>query len=151
MPAAPRTALRALARPSLTWLVAVALLALGCDRMRDVKRCRVLARTVNASFDVIEKEAARDPKDVSYEAIAKEYDTLAKNLEGFDGGTPELGRAVGELAAVSRNTARQTRALQEAKRGDNKQMGNVLSHDLERQAKQEKAIAGRIDEECRPK
>jgi hypothetical protein len=148
---APATSLRAVARPSLTWFFALALLALGCDRMRDVKRCRVLARTVNASFDAIEKEVARGPKDASYQAIGKEYDALAKSLEGFDGGTPELGRAVNELAALSRNAARHANGLEEAKKGDNKQTANVLTHELERQAKQEKVIAGRIDEECRPK
>ncbi len=129
----------------------VVLLALGCDRMRDVKRCRVLARTVNASFDVIEKEAARGPKDMSYQAIGKEYEAIVKNLEGFDGGTPELGRAVNELAAVSRNAARHAKALDDARKGNNEQVASVLTHELERQAKQEKSIAGRIDEECRAK
>src|SRR5689334_17433294 len=112
--------------------------------MRDVKRCRVLARTVNASFDAIEKEAARGPKTASYELIAKEYGSLAKNLEGFDGGTPELGRAVNELAAISRNAARHAHDLDEARKGENPQVANVLTHELERQAKQEKVIAGRI-------
>lgn len=132
-------------------MVGVVLLALGCDRMRDVKRCRVLARTVNASFDAIEKEAARGPKDTSYQAIGKEYEALAKNLEGFDGGTPELGRAVNELAAISRNAARHAQALDDARKGNNPQVAIALTHDLERQAKQEKSVAGRIDEECRPR
>ena len=127
------------------------MLALGCDRMRDVKRCRVLARTVNASFDVIEKEAAKGPKDTSYQAIGKEYEAIAKNLEGFDGGTPELGRAVNELAMVSRNAARHAKALDDARKGNNQQTASVLTHELEKQARQEKAIAGRIDEECRAK
>jgi len=151
VPFAPRAGLRAFARPSLTCLAAVVLLALGCDRMRDVKRCRVLARTVNASFDTIEKEAARGPKVANYEAIAKEYDGLAKDLTGFDGGTPELGRAVNELVAISRNAARHAHGLEEARKADNAQVAGVLTHELERQSKQEKVIAGRIDEECRPK
>jgi len=132
-------------------LAALAVLLFGCDRLRDVKRCRVLAREVNASFDTIEKEAARSPKDVSYAAIARQYETLGKNLEHFDGGTPELGRAVGELGTLSRNAARQATALHEARKANNQATAGVHTHELERLARHEKSIAARIDDECRPR
>jgi hypothetical protein len=130
-------------------LAALAVLFLGCDRLRDVKRCRVLAREVNTSFDAIEKEAARDPKAVSYDAIARQYETLGKNLAGFDGGTPELERAVGELGTLARNAARQATALHDAKKADNQATASVHTHELERLARHEKSLAARIDDECR--
>jgi hypothetical protein len=139
------------ARATLLGLALSAGLVVGCDRMRDVKRCRTLARQVNASFDVIEKEYARGPQDASYAAIAKEYAALAQGLDGFDGGTPELGRAVVDLGTLARNASRQATGLEDARKADNKITVNVYTHELERLSRQEKGIAARIDDQCRPR
>jgi hypothetical protein len=138
-------------RSTLLGFAVSALVLVGCDRLRDVKRCRTLARQVNASFDVIEKESARGPKDASYAAIAKEYTALAKGLDGFDGGTPELGRAVTDLGLLARNASRQATELDGARKVDNKITAGIYSRELERLARQEKGIAARIDDECRPR
>lgn len=138
-------------RSTLLGLAASAVLLLGCDRMRDVKRCRTLARQVNGSFDVIEKEWARGPKDASYAAIAKEYTALAQGLDGFDGGTPELGRAVTDLGQVARSASRQATELDGARKADNKISAGIYARELERLSRQEKGIAARIDDECRPR
>jgi hypothetical protein len=138
-------------RSTLLGVVASAVIVIGCDRMREVKRCRMLARQVNASFDVIEKETARDPKDASYAAIAKEYTALAQGLDGFDGGTPELGRAITDLGSLARNASRQAAGLDAARKADNKITASVYARELERLSRQEKGIAARIDDECRPR
>jgi hypothetical protein len=138
-------------RGALLGLVVAAVIVIGCDRMREVKRCRTLAREVNASFDVIEKEAADGSMDASYAAIAKEYTALAQGLDGFDGGTPELGRAVTDLRSLAHNASRQATGLAEARKTDNKITANIYSRELERLARQEKSIAARIDDECRPR
>jgi len=139
------------ARATLVGFSLSAVLVVGCDRMRDVKRCRTLARQVNASFDVIEKEFGRGPKDTSYAAIAKEYTALAQGLDGFDGGTPELNRAVVDLGSLARNASRQATGLDEARKADNKITAGVYTRELERLSRQEKGIAARIDDECRPR
>jgi hypothetical protein len=139
------------ARSTLLGLLASAVIVVGCDRMRDVKRCRTLARQVNASLDVIEKEWDRGPQDASYASIAKEYTALAQGLDGFDGGTPELGRAVVDLGSLARNASRQATGLDEARKADNKLTASVYSRELERLSRQEKGIAARIDDECRPR
>lgn len=141
----------AVARSTLLGLALSAVVVVGCDRMRDVKRCRTLAQQVNASFDVIEKEAADGSVDASYAAIAKEYTTLAQGLDAFDGGTPELGRAVTDLRTLAHNASRQAAGLDEARKSDNKITASVYSRELERLARQEKSIAARIDDECRPR
>ena len=69
----------------------------------------------------------------------------------FDGGTPELGRAVNELGALARNAAREATQLNAANQAGNKASADVYTHELERLARHEKSLAARIDDECRPK
>jgi len=131
-------------------LLACALLG-GCERMRDVKRCRQLAERVNARLDAVEREAARGDKDVDYGKLSKEYSALAKGLADFDGGAPDLARTVEEFEVLSRNAARHAQLLDQALESDNAASATLAKRELERLARQEKSIAARIDDECRPK
>ena len=133
-------------------VLSLALGLFGCERLRDVKRCRLLAREVNASLDTISDVAAdagRTP--AAYDKVAHQYDGIAAGLDGFDGGTPELVKAVGDYAALARTTARQAAALSLAIATDNQSSASLATHELERLARHEKTLAARIDEECRPK
>jgi hypothetical protein len=139
----------------------------GCERLRDVKRCQKLAQEVNRSLDTIAQlapdsglvapdggAAAPDSGAATagaYHQIAREYDTLATGLDGFDAGTPELVKAVGELAGVARTSARQAAALGSALAADNRATVSFTVHELERLARHEKSVVARIDDECRPK
>ncbi|HTQ02301.1 MAG TPA: hypothetical protein VMI54_00540 [Polyangiaceae bacterium] len=130
-----------------------ALVLFGCERLRDVKRCRTLAENVNSSLDTIEAVTAGSgaPAASAYGKATLEYEALAKKLEGFDGGTPELTRAVEEYAAVARSSAHASAALAQALNAKNGVSVQLSSHDLERLSHQEKAIARRIDDECEPR
>ncbi len=134
----------------LPQILLLPLLLLGCERMQDVKRCRALAREVNLALDGVEKEAS-GKQPVAWERIAKQYSALATSLEGFDGGTPELEKAVNELSILARNTARQSTALGAALDGGNKGTAQLSTNELERLARHQKLLAARIDDECRPK
>lgn len=123
----------------------------GCERMRDVKRCRELAAQVNTKLDAVEREAARGNKDMDYGKISKEYAALAKGLDAFDAGAPELVRAVEEFEVLSRNAARHAQLLDQALESDNAASASIAKRELERLARQEKSIAARIEDECRPK
>jgi hypothetical protein len=127
------------------------LLGAGCDRMREVKRCRTLARQVNTSLDNIEAASKPGPTRAGYQAIASEYDAIAHGLDGFDAGAPELQRVVGEYAALARNSARQSTAFADALAAGNGASAMLASRELERLARHEKLLVTRIDEECRPK
>ncbi|HSU38740.1 MAG TPA: hypothetical protein VLJ38_04200 [Polyangiaceae bacterium] len=123
----------------------------GCERMAEVKRCRGLAQKVNASLDKIDARSAGEKTRVNYDLIAYEYNFIASTLEGFDGGTPELERAVQDYEALARTSARQSAALAEALAAKNAASAALATRELERLARQQKAIVARIDEECRPK
>lgn len=126
-------------------------LLVGCERMRDVKRCRELAERVNTKLDEVDREVARGDKDMDYGRISKEYAALAKGIDGFDGGTPELGRAVEEFGVLARNASRSAHMAEQALESDNAASAAVAKRELERLARQEKSLAARIDDECRPK
>ena len=133
-------------------VLAVGLGLFGCERMRDVKRCRALAQRVNGSLDVIAElapDAGKTPP--AYDKVAHEYDALAASLDGFDGGTPELVKSVADYAALARTSARQAAALGAALKDDNRGSATLASHELERLARHEKTLVARIDDECRPK
>jgi hypothetical protein len=133
---------------ALTLLVGLA----GCERLRDVKRCRALAQQINASLDGIEETATTAGKTPdAYRRIAKDYDGLAAGLESFDAGSPELVKEVGEYAALARSSARQAAALGSALAVDNRAAVSGATHDLERLARHEKSLVSRIDDECKPK
>lgn len=123
----------------------------GCERMREVKRCRALAQKVNPALDRIEARDAAGKTRASYDLIAYEYNTIAAGLDDFDGGTPELDRAVADYAALARTSARQSVALAEALGSRNAASAALATRELERLARQEKVLVLRIDEECRPK
>jgi len=119
--------------------------------MRDVKRCRELAERVNTKLDAVDREAARGEKDMDYGKISKEYAALAKGIDGFDGGTPELVRAVEEFEVLARNASRHAHLAEQAQKSDNAASAGLAKRELERIARQEKSVAARIDDECRPK
>jgi hypothetical protein len=123
----------------------------GCERLHDVKRCRALARQVNPSLDRIEAQSKLGRAHAGYDVIAFEYDAIAKGLEGFDGGTPELDTAVRDYASLARVSARQAEALAKGLAANNNLSVGLATHELERLSRQQKIIVGRIDEECRPK
>ena len=123
----------------------------GCDRLREVKRCRALAKEVNTSLDKIETQSKAGKTREGYGVIAFEYDSIAHGLDGFDAGLPDLDRAVAEYAALARTSARQSAALAEALGAHNAASATLATHELERLARQEKIIVARIDEECRTK
>lgn len=131
-------------------VVAGVLLLFGCERLREVKRCRTLAHTVNPSLDSIEQLTAGPPTRAAYDKATLEYEAIAKNLDAFDGGTPELGRAVQEYAALARSTAHTSAALAQALGANNAVSVQLTTHELERLTRQQKAIVRRIDGECEP-
>lgn len=132
-------------------VLAVACLVFGCDRLRDVKRCRALAEGVNHSLDAVEALSRAPQGKVDYAKIASEYDALAKSLDGYDGGTPVMTRTVAEFTGVVRSTARQASALANSLAAGNKASANLAKHELERLTRQEKLLVQRLDEQCRPK
>ena len=138
-----------LARPLLVTLALSALV--GCERMRDVKRCRALAHDVNTALDAVEHELEFGKGAGVYAKISKHYGGLSRTIEHFDGGTPELEKAVEELAALARTSARQAATMSTALDADNRGSATLAGHELERLAKQHKALVLRINEECRPK
>jgi hypothetical protein len=119
--------------------------------MRDVKRCRALAKDVNLTLDAVEEERKLGERPGVYARISKHYVTLSRRLEPFDGGTPELEKAVADLAALARTSARQTAALGTALESKNPSSKTLATNELERLAKQQKSLVARIDDECRPK
>jgi hypothetical protein len=123
----------------------------GCDCLRDVKRCRELASQVNTTFDAVEHELAGSRSSESYTKIAGKYRELARKLEDFEGVTPELEKDVSELSTLSRSTARQSLALAGALEAKNPTSEALATRELEHLAKQERTLAQRINEECRPK
>jgi hypothetical protein len=132
-------------------VVAAAVLVLfGCERLRDVKRCRTLARGVNTSLDTIEELTAK-PASSAYGAAALEYEGLAKRLDAFDGGSPELVRDVHEYAAFARSSARAAAGVAQALQTKNSAAAQVNAHELARLARQEKVIVRRIDGDCEPR
>lgn len=132
-------------------VVAVALALFGCERLRDVKRCRTLARSVNSSLDVIDGLTTVKPTSSAYAQATLEYAELAKRLEAFDGGSPELARDVREYAVFARSSAHASASLAQGLSAKNAVTVELASHDLERLARQEKAIARRIDDDCQPR
>jgi hypothetical protein len=88
---------------------------------------------------------------VGFDKAAYEYDAIAKSLEAFDAGSPELVKAVSEYAGVARSSARQSAALADALGANNPASASLASRELERLARHEKAIVARIDELCQPR
>jgi len=131
-------------------VVAAGLALFGCDRLRDVKRCRTLARSVNTSLDTIEGATAK-PTSSAYGQATLEYEGLAKRLDTFDGGSPELARDVHEYAAFARSSARASAALAQGLHTNNSAAVQVNARELERLARQEKVIVRRIDDDCEPR
>jgi hypothetical protein len=138
-----------LARPLFVVLTASALF--GCDRMRDVKRCRTLARDVNTALDAVETELKLGKRASVYERISKHYGKLSRTLEFFEGGSPELEKHVAELTALARTSARQAAALGTALEAKNVASETLATNELERLSKQHKALVARINDECRAK
>jgi hypothetical protein len=139
------------ARTARALAVVAALLALlGCERLRDVKRCRQLARSVNSSLDTIEGLTAK-PTSSAYGQATLEYEGLAKRLDAFDGGSPELVRDVHEYAAFARSSARTSAAMAQALNSKNAANTESSARELERLGRQEKVIVRRIDDDCEPR
>lgn len=132
-------------RQRLVVLVALAALATGCGKFREVSACRSIAREVNAAMDEIEPlSKARPMDDVR---IAQRYAALAKALEPRTRGESPLAVAMRDYVAVLQGTDVALRSHAQALKS---QYGRVNDprRELERLVKREHAAAARIDVEC---
>ena len=126
-------------------LVALATLATGCGKFREVSACRSIAREVNAAMDEIEPLSKARPMDD--ERIAKRYAALAKALEPRTRGESPLAVALRDYVAVLQATDVALRSHAQALKT---QYGKVNDprRELDRLVKREHAAAARIDVEC---
>jgi len=133
-----------IAQPLLGAL-ALAALATGCGKFREVSACRSIAREVNAALDEIEPLSKARPMDEP--RIAKRYAALAKALEPRAQGESPLAGAVREYVAVLQGT---DVALRNHAQALKTQYGKVNDprRELDRLVKREHAAAARIEVEC---
>jgi hypothetical protein len=125
--------------------LALAALATGCGKFREVSACRSIAREVNTAMDEIETLSKARPMDEP--RIAKRYAALAKALEPRAQGESPLAVAVREYVAVLQGTDVALRNHAQALKA---QYGKVNDprRELERLVKREHAAAARIEVEC---
>jgi hypothetical protein len=125
--------------------LALAALATGCGKFREVSACRSIAREVNAALDEIEPLSKVRPMDEP--RIAKRYAALAKALEPRAQGESPLAVAVREYVAVLQGT---DLALRNHAQALKTQYGKVNDprRELDRLVKREHAAAARIEVEC---
>lgn len=126
-------------------VLALAALATGCGKFREVSACRSIAREVNAAMDEIEPLSKARPMDEP--RIAKRYAALAKALEPRTRGESPLAVAVRDYVAVLQGTDVALRSHVQALKT---QYGKVNDprRELERLVKREHAAAARIEVEC---
>jgi hypothetical protein len=125
--------------------LALAALATGCGKFREVSACRSIAREVNAALDEIEPLSKVRPMDEP--RIAKRYAALATALEPRAQGESPLAVAVREYVAVLQGT---DLALRNHAQALKTQYGKVNDprRELDRLVKREHAAAARIEVEC---
>jgi hypothetical protein len=124
------------------------LLALGCERMAVVKKCRALADRVNPELEAMEESVRAKQDAPTFQALSPRYIALAKELEAFDAGVPELDHAVSDYAGTLRASSRKVAELAKALDGGLAESANVTRRELEQDAKRQKVIAKRFQKEC---
>lgn len=125
--------------------LALAALATGCGKFREVSACRSIAREVNTAMDEIEPLSKVRPMDEP--RIAERYAALAKALEPRALGESALAVAVREYVAVLQGT---DVALRNHAQALKTQYGKVNDprRELDRLVKREHAAVARIEVEC---
>jgi hypothetical protein len=129
-------------------LVALFLLALGCERLSVIKKCRALADRVNPELESMEESVAAKQDAATFQALSTRYTALAKEVEAFDAGVPELDKAASDYAATLRTSGRKVGELAKALDGGLGESANVIRRELEQDAKRQKNIAKRLQKEC---
>jgi hypothetical protein len=133
-------------RPRLVLLVAVA--ALGCGRIREVKECRTLARLMNPTLDRISERLDKDRSAGAYRFAATQYGKLSTELRQFRLGIPRAQKTLGELATTMNDAhLHSTRLADALDKGDVVLAGNAR-RDLGHLARQQKALTMRLHGDC---
>jgi hypothetical protein len=130
------------------WLLLLPLAGLGCERVALVKKCRGLAERVNPELESIALAVEKKRDAATYRDVAKRYSTLAKELEAFDAGAPEVDRAVAEYATSLRSSSRHVGVLAQAADAGTPQSSALVTRELEQEAKRQKNAAKRFRQEC---
>jgi hypothetical protein len=129
-------------------LLALALAALGCGRIREVKGCRALARTVNPVLDDISARISKDKSPPQYRYAATRYAKLAADLKAFDVGIPRTERTVDELGNAMREASTHSQKLADALEKRDAVNAASARRDLAQLARTQKSIVARIDDDC---
>jgi predicted ribosome quality control (RQC) complex YloA/Tae2 family protein len=126
----------------------VAVAGLGCGRIREVKGCRALARTVNPVLDDISARIAKDKSPPAYRHAATRYAKLSADLKHFDVGIPRTEKTIDELVGAMTNASTHSAKLAEAL--EKRDLVNAASarRELAQLARVQKSIAARIDDDC---
>jgi len=129
-------------------VLAAAVAALGCGRIREVKGCRALARMVNPVLDDISARIEKDKSPLQYRYAATRYEKLAADLKLFDVGIPRAEKTIDELGNAMKDAGTQATRLADALDKRDAVTAASARRDLGQLARVQKSIAARIDNDC---
>jgi hypothetical protein len=129
-------------------LASLALGSTACDKLRTVKHCRELAASVNPKLEAIAGGVAKGPNAVAYQQAAAGYLEAAKLLDTFDGGTPELDRAVDDYASTLRTSSMHAGELAAALDAGNQESAALTARQFEHLKQAQKSAVKRFQQEC---
>ena len=117
------------------------------DRARD---CRRLTRMINTTLDQIERRQGQGPSGVeTYDAVARHYELLARELGQFKPKDQPLAQAVTEYQALTQSAGHTTTKAASAMRFGNSVGLAEVRTELANQRQAQQALNRQIEQVCR--
>jgi len=132
--------------------LACAVLALlpGCERVGRARQCLGLAELVNARLAAIEGELSREPRDPrAFERASAAYAELARAVRAHPTAAPGVRRAADEYAVHAERCGKAAAAVAGALGEDPPSKLAEARAELDRLARAERLVVGRLEAACR--
>jgi hypothetical protein len=140
-------------RGSLLLLALLAVLAVGCGKMKKTTECNAFIEKVNTSLKEIEKHT--NTKGTDQKAAAQDmkklaglYDKLASDVAALGVTTPDLKKHSDDYQAMAKKAAETARQVAEAVETNNLEKAQTAQKEFDTIVKQEDQLVNNINTFC---
>jgi hypothetical protein len=131
------------------FVLAAALLLLGCHRIERIRQCQTLVRTVNAGIsEIAELGRAKKLDPGTYLKIEHHYTALAKELAPLEFQDESFAQDVADYANTFLQAAAQAKAVAAALKKNDEAALRRIEREFERLSQNEKHLARKLNAWC---
>jgi uncharacterized protein YoxC len=134
-------------------VLAIAMLSVGCGKIKKSKECKTFIDKVNASLKEIEKHTNTTGKDdakavAEMKTLADLYDQLSKDVAAMEITTPELKTQSTEYQTMANKAAATARDVAQAIETQDPEKADKAKKEFDQIVKQEDDLVNKINGFC---